>query len=948
MIIRTVASLGLVLSLASVALAQTPADLQPAIDEGVRREAYTVDLRKKLADAQVAQKKGDNFEAAKLYSDCVRLTKKIGSGVEAEQKQVMVGLVAVRLQLAEQAQRNGDFNGADFQVKEILVADPKNEPALDFQRRNAEAKRQMAGRMPDEATIAKLTDANERRVQANTYAQNGKVMFEAGRLGEAETNLQHAISLDPLNKAASYYLDLIGEARHRAENLRREEKGKGWMLEVDKAWRGDDGKRELLPQPNPYARTNVVHTSRGRELLYSKLDRIKLDQFQADGLPLSEVVKALNDEARKRDPEKRGVNFIVNANVDPVAQAPTIDPATGLPTAPAGDQADLGVTTIKIMPPLTEITLHQALDAIAKVADRPIKYSVEDYAVVFSLRALETPPLFTRTYKIDPNTFMQGMQGVGSFSFGTSGSSGGGGGGFGGGGGGGFGGGGGGGFGGGGGGFGGGGGGFGGQGGGSSQYIGVMMAPPLFGGGGGRGGFGGGGFGGGLGGFGGGFQQQAQQPGARGANGQRGGQQGIGAGIRFLTRESDTSELITIVKDFFTAAGVTLDPPKAVFFNDRSGMLMVRATMQDLDTIEQAIQILNVAPPQLTIESKIAEVSQDDNRALGFDWFLGNTLLNHGSMGVQGGTAPSFGSPTTSASAANPSGVFPGPGSITTPTPGYLFPAATDNILTSGLRNTAPAVATYTGILTDPQFRVVIKALEQRQGVDLLSAPKITTLSARQAQIKVVDIKYIVTDLGINQTSSGGGLGTVGGVGAVGGGGVVGSSIQPITEPVELGPVLDVVPYVSADGYTIQMTIIPTLKEFIGYDLDTAKLFQAQAQSVGGAAAANPLTTTTPLPQFRLRQVVTSAVVWDGQTVVLGGLISENVTKTKDKVPMLGDLPFFGRLFRSESSQSTKKNLLIFVTPTIIDPSGNRMHSEEEMPFAQNSIPPQKPVQQTP
>ena len=80
---------------------------------------------------------------------------------------------------------------------------------------------------------------------------------------------------------------------------------------------------------------------------------------------------------------------------------------------------------------------------------------------------------------------------------------------------------------------------------------------------------------------------------------------------------------------------------------------------------------------------------------------------------------------------------------------------------------------------------------------------------------------------------------------------------------MELGPTLDVVPYVSADGYTIQMTIIPTIKEFVGYDLETAKMFSAQAQSVGGAGASNPLTTTTPLPMFRLRQVVTSAIVWE-------------------------------------------------------------------------------------
>lgn len=171
----------------------------------------------------------------------------------------------------------------------------------------------------------------------------------------------------------------------------------------------------------------------------------------------------------------------------------------------------------------------------------------------------------------------------------------------------------------------------------------------------------------------------------------------------------------------------------------------------------------------------------------------------------------------------------------------------------------------------------------------------------------------------------------------------VGSIIEPISEPYELGPTLDVVPYISADGYTVQMTIIPTIKEFVGYDLESGKIFQTQAQSVG-TGVGNPIVQQQPLPIFRLRQVVTSAIVWDGQTVVLGGLISDNVMKTKDKIPVIGDLPLVGRLFRSESSTSKKKNLVIFVTPTIIDPAGNRMHSEEEMPFAQSSVPPQKPV----
>jgi Flp pilus assembly secretin CpaC len=82
------------------------------------------------------------------------------------------------------------------------------------------------------------------------------------------------------------------------------------------------------------------------------------------------------------------------------------------------------------------------------------------------------------------------------------------------------------------------------------------------------------------------------------------------------------------------------------------------------------------------------------------------------------------------------------------------------------------------------------------------------------------------------------------------------------------------------------MTIIPTLVQFLGYD-DPGP-FVPQAQAVAGSTIGTPLTATLPLPKFRVRQVLTSAIVWDGQTVMLGGLIAEDVSKQKDKVPILG------------------------------------------------------------
>jgi len=192
---------------------------------------------------------------------------------------------------------------------------------------------------------------------------------------------------------------------------------------------------------------------------------------------------------------------------------------------------------------------------------------------------------------------------------------------------------------------------------------------------------------------------------------------------------------------------------------------LVRATLDDLDIIEQAIQALNFTPDQVTIEVKFVEIGHDDAKALGFDWFLGNWNMAGGNLGLSGGTAPSYaGAP----SAANPYGVFPGNFGV----PAFAPNPASDQLITSGLRGTEiggtaiPTLATLTGIMTDPQFRVVIRALEQRGGVDILSAPKVTTVSGRQAQIQIIDLQTIVS---VNQAGGiGGGLG----VGGVGGGGL--------------------------------------------------------------------------------------------------------------------------------------------------------------------------------
>ena len=379
---------------------------------------------------------------------------------------------------------------------------------------------------------------------------------------------------------------------------------------------------------------------------------------------------------------------------------------------------------------------------------------------------------------------------------------------------------------------------------------------------------------------------------------------------------------------------------RPLFFNDRTGVLFVRATMEELDLIEQAIQVLNMAPPQVNLEAKFVEISQEDNKGLGFQWLMGNWLMGGGSVGAQGGTAPSFFNPSA-ITANNPSGVFPGPGTAAgTAGAAGVAASSTDNDLTSGLRNNGiPAVGTITGILTDPQFRVVINALEQRSGVDVMSAPNVTTLSGRQAQIAVTVNRQILANVSAGASSTGGTT-------ATSGAGTVNAAAQlPILQPtpvsIPTGPTLDVIPYVSADGYTVQMTMIPSILDFLGYgnpDIPDAARYEASIQAQVGNAR-SPI----PLPRILVRQVTTSATVWDGQTVVLGGLISDDVRRTRDKVPILGDIPLLGRLFRSEYSGTAKKNLVVFVTAKIIDPAGNRVHTDDNLPYDPNTIPVQKP-----
>jgi hypothetical protein len=744
-----------------IARAQTsPVDI--AANRSVLNQANTIVLRQKLADARATAQHGDILNAAKLYQEAVNLALDIGSGIDAEMAEAISGLASTDLALARDAQSRGDYREADSRVRQILRVDPADPVVIAFKKRNDEMLAALKGKMPDQPTLDQIPVINKQKQDAGTMVQNGRLLYESGQFDEAEAQLTAAWKLDPNNTAAVYYLQLIKQAKIARASAQHVVDSQERMYQVEKKWVLPTPSVQL-PVPNPYATNTQIYTGVGREAIMDKLDRIHLENVSFDGLPLSEVLRQLSEQSRLRDPERKGINFLINPNADqsgepvPVpivgasggggggggfsAPAPTptvgataqIDPATGLPIPSTGgnnggEAFDISSVTVKLN--LSDVRLADVLDAIVMVADHPpghqLRYTVEDFAVVFQDKGPETPQLFMRTFKVDPNTFYSGLESVDAESFGSTENS-----------------------------SSGGGGGSSGGGGGSSgssqnqttSVIGIVDSVPGASSArqsGGQGGGGGGGGGGGAGGGG------APNPLDRGGFPPSGGGQGGGAGeggIRAVTRMGLSADVSLAARNFFTTLGVNLQSPagKSVFFNDRLGLLFVKATEDDLDTIERAIQALDQVAPQVHVKARFIEVLEQNDSALGFNWYLGNVNIGGHSVVGQGGSAASYAVPV---SAANPNGSFPGDAAST-----VIAPAAGDQLITGGLRNTlgAPTLGTITGILTNPNFQVSLQALEQRTGTETLGEPEAVTTSGRQTQMRATQLITVITSFSFEQ-----------------------------------------------------------------------------------------------------------------------------------------------------------------------------------------------------
>jgi general secretion pathway protein D len=234
------------------------------------------------------------------------------------------------------------------------------------------------------------------------------------------------------------------------------------------------------------------------------------------------------------------------------------------------------------------------------------------------------------------------------------------------------------------------------------------------------------------------------------------------------------------------------------------------------------------------------------------------------------------------------------------------------------MQGTKGAIASISSVLTNPELTMILHLLQQNGNADLLSAPKVTTRSGAEASIRVVTEYIYPTSFEVN----GGQIGN----NTTGAGGNNANIVQETTVTPqdfatrEVGVLLTVLPEVSPDGNMINLTMQPqVVTEPTWY----------QYGSTVRRADGSEMALNMPQPFFHVRSLNTSISIYDGATVVMGGLITEDLRKINDKIPILGDIPLLGTLFRSKSERSIKKNLLIFVTAKLVDPAGRLIRQPE-------------------
>ncbi len=317
--------------------------------------------------------------------------------------------------------------------------------------------------------------------------------------------------------------------------------------------------------------------------------------------------------------------------------------------------------------------------------------------------------------------------------------------------------------------------------------------------------------------------------------------------------------------------GKTAKSEASVYADEGLNALVIRAEPSILQEMDGIIEQLDIRRAQVLIEAAIVEVSDGNSDALGIQWamFDGGASVPgvFTNFSEAGITTASILSALIAKDSSSDGEFSLGSGGVPTPRDG----------ITAGVGNTSESGVSWGAL---------IQALERDTSANVLSTPKVITMDNQESSIIVGENVPIITG---QSTASGAG------------------TSDPFTtiERQDVGVKLIVTPSIS-DGNLVRLEI------------------EQEISGVKGSSEGADITTTK-------RQIKTNVLADDGETIVLGGLITDNVRMTESKVPLLGDIPWLGRLFRSDSATVEKQNLIVFLKPTILrDKAANKKVTVEK------------------
>ncbi|MDR1590787.1 MAG: hypothetical protein LBR92_02200, partial [Puniceicoccales bacterium] len=397
---------------------------------------------------------------------------------------------------------------------------------------------------------------------------------------------------------------------------------------------------------------------------------------------------------------------------------------------------------------------------------------------------------------------------------------------------------------------------------------------------------------------------------------------------------SSIAEEERLIKEFLQKAGVNFASVSGSNLAFDGSQLIVTQSLRNIKRVKE-ILLRYEQVKQVEIETKFIEVQQGKLDELQLGW---NSAYQHPGKGTEPAVHPrsfSLGTMNAGTDKSNINNLRSihdaftirneagGKGTIafTTASGGESkieIPSSTPNSpggLNIGV--SATNLANLTGVITDKiGLNLTIRALEQQSGSDLMSAPKLTVLSGKTAKITVA--QEFIYPKTYGEISSEVGTGDANSAGVT-----ITAGTPSDFETRNVGVEMNVTPTVEENN-CISLQLAPKVTEFEGF-----VEYGGRSIAISGSTRAD-LPPGFYQPIFSKREIQTEVTIYDGATVVMGGLTREEIKEVNDKVPLLGDIPLIGKLFRSKGETNQKKNLLIFVTANILSPGGTPIRMQNK------------------